>query len=502
MTRCLCFFALLVFAGRAADGKVADNYFRQLPWRAVEIPTPEYDAFRQRYREILGTNPESIETLPEMRVVRIGKSDIETLKQNGLEFRGARPLPFRYYDETYAPRLRRGFESLGDLISGYKDDKLNKKLLRAVSQQYPKLVSYHVLGKTRLGREIVAVKIVRGGSKKHRVPILLTGSHHASEMTSTEHCYRILYDLLSEPAKYRRVFENHVIWMVPLVNPDGAHFFWHISTAMGRKNGYLASDQNENSFNRGVDLNRNYPFQWNSGNPKASSDDPENFYYRGPQAASEPETQALMRLARAQRFVYAISFHSKASKILFPYTIDNLANPTPDIAREFAEELAAKVDNTGLPREFTAAKNLYSVDGTDQDYHYHTHGTLAYILETSYENCEYRYVMPYLEKYRALTDAFLFDYSRRKKFALRIRDAQQKPIAAKITFSDQEFFHGEKRISDAGNGSFIRVTNSDEKVVATISAKGFKTRHISLKPQTAPYPALKTITLQRRRRRH
>ena len=44
----------------------------------------------------------------------------------------------------------------------------------------------------------------------------------------------------------------------------------------------------------GVDLNRNYSFNWNSCG--GSSGNKRSDTYRGPSAASEPETKALMKL--------------------------------------------------------------------------------------------------------------------------------------------------------------------------------------------------------------
>jgi len=463
----------------------------------VEIHSDDFEDFESEYAALFGHEPEIIEEHSQKHILRIDNEEYDALVAQDAIEPSERVLPFRYYDATYAARVKRGYEFLGDLVSGYKDDVLNEKLLKGVAKAYPKLVRYHVIGKTRLGRNLIALEILRPSKQpKFRTKILFTGSIHGSEMTSTEHCYRILHDILGQPEKYRKVLENHTIWVIPLINPDGAHFFWHRSLQMGRKNGYVAPGQSRGSLNRGVDLNRNFPFRWKSGVKRASSGDPESYYYRGPRAASEPETRAIMKLARAQRFVYAISFHSVASKLLFPYTIDNTTNPTPDLAQKFAVQLAKLVDAAELGRAFTAVKKLYAVDGTDQDYFYHTFGTLAYILETAYENCEYRFVPVYLKHFSRLTDAFLFDYAKRKKFAFKIVDAEGDPIAAKVSFADQEFFEGEVRKASPRDGSFVRLTNSSAVVEVTIRAKGFKTRRLSLRPQSSAYPKLRTIRLQ------
>ncbi|MBB6626893.1 DUF2817 domain-containing protein [Nocardioides sp. KIGAM211] len=71
------------------------------------------------------------------------------------------------------------------------------------------------------------------------------------------------------------------LWVVPTYNPDGR-------AAHTRANAH------------GVDLNRNYPFHWV---------DLDGNYESGPQAASEPETRAMMRFLRKVRPDWILSFH-------------------------------------------------------------------------------------------------------------------------------------------------------------------------------------------------
>jgi len=108
----------------------------------------------------------------------------------------------------------------------------------------------------------------------------------------------------------------------------------------------------------------------------------------------------MVNLATRMRFVAALSWHTDASKLLSPYTIPGVKNPTPDVAWSVAETLleamAENIEHAKLnarnDRElrryerFRVAKALYKVDGTDQDWHFHAHGTLAYIFEGTHQN--------------------------------------------------------------------------------------------------------------------
>ena len=180
--------------------------------------------------------------------------------------------------------------------------------------------------------------------------------------------------------RVRRWVKELEIWCVPLVNPDGAYRFLHLC-GTGRKNGRDTDGNGRIDPADGVDLNRNYPFRWNGLDGKGSSGDIGSGRYRGPAAGSEPETRAMMALAARERFVLAISYHTAGTKILVPYTIDGVKNPEPSVAWILGRHMAQLARSARVDRTYRAVRKLYSVDGVDQDWHYHTYGTLAYIIE-------------------------------------------------------------------------------------------------------------------------
>jgi murein peptide amidase A len=81
------------------------------------------------------------------------------------------------------------------------------------------------------------------------------------------------------------------LWLVDEMNPDG--------TAAGTR-------QNAH----GVDLNRNFPYQW-----QAVSDPT---YYAGPRPASEPETRAAMRLIGQIKPAETIWYHQHEDLVDMP----------------------------------------------------------------------------------------------------------------------------------------------------------------------------------------
>lgn len=128
-----------------------------------------------------------------------------------------------------------------------------------------------LIGYSRQRRAIIAYEV-----GDPRLPsVLVVGCIHGNETAGVP----ITRWLVAHAHGLHRVH----LWIVPVLNPDGAAL--HMRQDAG-----------------GVDLNRNFPYQWiaaNRGTPQDS----------GPQALSEPEAQALARLARSARPTYGVWFH-------------------------------------------------------------------------------------------------------------------------------------------------------------------------------------------------
>ncbi|OCC29396.1 Peptidase M14 [Leptospira interrogans serovar Canicola] len=202
-----------------------------------------------------------------------------------------------------------------------------------------------VIGKTARGREIPALLLTNTTTPdEEKISVLFNCAHHANEVISIEHCYDIIYSVLSRPKEYQEILNKMKIWIVPIVNPDGARHFWHVSNLMGRKNGYPGSGPVNDKLNPGVDINRNYPFYWGKAGGGYSSSNPSNYFYRGPSPGSESETKAMMDLANRERFAASISYHAYANCLLIPYSIDSLNNPEPDVAKEIGKKIRCFCD--------------------------------------------------------------------------------------------------------------------------------------------------------------
>lgn len=497
-----CFFAVgcraPVRAGLAEvdESKITDEIQESKIRKPYFIASGDTGAFRDAYRSRFGVEPVFTARKGNVTVVLLNndedkESSLTVFKPRSV---GKYP-PFIYFDETYEERLQRGFLTIDDLMAGYKDPMLNEALLAGVVQANPRYTKLHIIGTTAFGRNILALELTDFRAQGKKIPLLFSGAMHGNELTATEHCYHIISEILRNIGQYETQLGRVSLWIVPIVNPDGNYLFWHHSGLMGRKNAVAGPGQNQDSPMRGVDLNRNFPFKWNSGHKKASSEDPNSVYYRGASPGSEKETRAMMQLAGRERFLYSISFHAVSGKILVPYTIENVRNPAPDYAMAFARGIGPKIRHHNPKRGFRVVKNIYPVDGTDQDYYYFKYGTIAYIVESSYRNCEYRYVPYYLEGYKPLWEAVISDYETNLKFVLRVTNKSGEPVEATIRFSDQAFYEGESRATNPADGFFIRLTKNSLPVEVTVSAPGYVTQHLDLAPQGVGYPDFTPVIL-------
>lgn len=159
---------------------------------------------------------------------------------------------------------------------------------------HPGLVQCSVAGTTRMGKEIPAIRVGTGP-----VAIALVGLIHAGE-AGTELIFPILEQFLEHD---RELLARASLLALPVVNVDERERMAKGYPAYLRVNA------------SGVDLNRNFPAQWDEVSDMygLDSSDPDSITYRGPGAASEPETQAVINTFRKHPPRATFSFHCLAS---------------------------------------------------------------------------------------------------------------------------------------------------------------------------------------------
>lgn len=334
-------------------------------------------------------------------------------------------------------------------------------LLDDYHARYPDKTEVVQLATTHEGRSVRALLIAdHPAAARGRPSVFLNGAHHGNEPLSGLVVLDAIETLLtrsdSDP-RLRRDLAELAIWCVPVVNPDGVAAFLKDPGA-GRKNGRETRPEGERRSlrTRGVDLNRNYPFRWGALRGAGSRGKANLRSYRGPEPASEPEVRAIIALSDREHFVASLSFHIGTVALLVPYTIPGVPQPAPNEAWLVAEEIARPLRANG-DRPVYVRKNLYPVDGTDQDYHRAAHGTLALLFEAAARNWgTAAKVEQTLAGVRPLWGSLFDRYLEGPSVEGHVRDAAGRPVAARVDVVEVKSHGGESWSSRCQDGFFGR----------------------------------------------
>ncbi|MFA8450821.1 MAG: M14 family metallopeptidase [Bacteroidales bacterium] len=290
-------------------------------------------------------------------------------------------LDLSNYEIAELKKSRISFEvEIEDLESFYSkrlaNSTFSKKLLRDISAKVPKDWEYGSMGGYLTLKEIYThmdamankypnlvgkrkaikdIKTAEGNSvyyltisnkdesnSNNKPSILFTAAHHAREVITPHVLIYYMYYLLENYNKdeyIKTLVDNREIVFIPCLNPDGYYFNqtnFPDGGGMWRKNRKKNADGS-----LGIDLNRNYPYQWAFDN-KGSSDRPGSETYRGESAASEAEVQAVMHLCNQFNFDMALNLHSHCNMVLYGYSHDRLEYKDSVLYQLQARELTRK----------------------------------------------------------------------------------------------------------------------------------------------------------------
>ncbi len=264
------------------------------------------------------------------------------------------------------------FKDLEDAGAYHTLDEVRSEMA-TLAASMPDLCRIETIGKTFEGRDIQALVVGPQGAAAEGLPrFLICGVHHAREWISVEVPMALAHRLVEdggEGGNLRELVESRVVWIVPVVNPDG-FVYSQSEYKMWRKN---RRAHDKGSF--GVDPNRNYGYEWGG---LGASTYPRSDTYRGESGFSEPETAAIRDLAQREKFRADISFHSYGQLVLWPwsYSRDRIARAREDVFRTFGAKLAEINGYTSKK-----SSDLYPSSGDYDDFLYGGTGALSFTIE-------------------------------------------------------------------------------------------------------------------------
>lgn len=182
------------------------------------------------------------------------------------------------------------------------------------------------------------------------------------------------YDPTSSDPKVKtntQVMDDLDIFIAINTNPDG-HNYAAYDDPMWRKNRRPNPDA---PGKVGVDVNRNYPYQWER------SDRPGSQTYSGTGPASEPETQALLAVTKNHpNIMFVVDWHSYGQEIRRPMGV-SLSDK--DVYDEMHGRVQHAMKEVGGSQYDVVVSQV--TKGSSDDHFYHVENVYSTVMETGLE---------------------------------------------------------------------------------------------------------------------
>ncbi len=328
-------------------------------------------------------------TTPTATVYEVDLPDaaaLATLAQSGLDVSNVRGLTATVYvrESEQAQLAAFGWparvvgvdpEPAGNkLINGYRTDTDIGPQFASWQQSYPELCRYQSIGKSAGNRDLWAIKITQDPDTAADKPsVCYISTIHGNETLGVEMCLRLCELLLTSHGTdpdITALVDSTVIWVLPLMNPDGMH--------------------NSSRYNgNNVDLNRSFPVYGTDFTTTLFDGEPLG------DTGRQPETAAVMRWYAEQEFTLGANFHGGSAVVNYPYDNEpgvpsGVAAISPDedlfanISLRYANLNPTLHSSTEFAGGITNGCAWYIAVGGLQDWTYRFLGSLHVTIELDY----------------------------------------------------------------------------------------------------------------------
>lgn len=257
-------------------------------------------------------------------------------------------------------------------MGGYQTYDEMLATLDKMAEMYPNLISAKqpiANFLTHEGRPIYWLKISDNPETDEGEPeVLYTAVHHAREPNSLSQLVFYLWYLLENydnDPEIQFIIDHTELYFIPCINPDG--YIYNESTnpnggGLWRKNRWTAPD----GQTYGVDLNRNYGYEWGADD-SGSSPNPNSQVYRGETPFSEPETQAVKFFCEQHNFQVAFNYHSYGNLLIHPWGYNDTPTDEDDLFKGMGNVMIRENNYTMGTGSETVG---YVVNGGSDDWMY------------------------------------------------------------------------------------------------------------------------------------
>ena len=339
-------------------------------------------------------------------VVQATPQDLERLQKAGLRVEAEAVQTLDQYSQPRAAPLEQT-EAIPSYPC-YRTVEETFATAQAIVDTYPTLATWSDQGdswereKTEGlgGYDMMVLVLTNSAIPGPKPKLFATSALHAREYATAELMTRFAENLVNNygtDADATWLIDHHEIHLMLHANPDGRK---QAETGLSWRKNTNQNYCSPTSNYRGADLNRNFEFNWDccDGSSGLECDT----LYRGPSAASEPETQAVQNYLLAnfddQRLEDSdpapddatglyLDIHAYGKLVLWPW--GHTSEPAPNATQ--LQTLGRKLAywNDYSPEQ---AIGLYPTDGTTDGFSYGELGIASYCIElgtTFFQSCPY-----------------------------------------------------------------------------------------------------------------
>ncbi len=261
--------------------------------------------------------------------------------------------------------------------------------MEALAAEYPDITKIVKFGESIQGQDLLAMRVTKNadrGDDGSKPTVMYASLQHAREWIVGEMTRRLLRHYLEgygTDSTVTELIDGHEMWFILVANPDGYDHTFTEGNRLWRKN--LADNDGDGEITGfdGVDLNRNWPFNWGYDN-EGSSPNQTSAVYRGERPASEPETRALDLLVRKLKPEFFMNYHSAAELLLYGNGWQ-VSTPEPDDNLHVA--ILGDDENPAVAGyDPDPSAELYTTNGTTTGHLTNVAGVVAYTPEL--DTCE------------------------------------------------------------------------------------------------------------------
>jgi len=266
-----------------------------------------------------------------------------------------------------------GMELSDDFYSDWRDYDARMARIDAAVAASGGAAKIESMGKSVEGREMKIVRFTGKGYVPGNPKVAMTFNIHAREWIAGMAGIYAVEKLVEKVVNNPGYLDGVEVVMMPMANPDG------FVNTQGFSRFHRKNMNKNSSLCTGVDLNRNFAFQWGT---VGSSGIPCMDNYHGSAAVSEPETKAMTKMMDESPMTVYLDVHAFTQLILsaWGYTKDDHPRKAEFKALGVKMQDAIQSKHGAEYTEGPGAQVLYAVGGDTADYAT-SKGALGYCFE-------------------------------------------------------------------------------------------------------------------------